>query len=75
MTKQLFEEKTMNDDNDLQMEIINTRLSSDIELKMALPWVGFTEEELKQLRREHHLYIPTIKKIEKMLMDKNGYEF
>jgi len=35
-------------------------------------WQGLTDDEKKQLHKEHHLYIPTIEKIEAILKEKNN---
>ena len=37
----------------------------------APSWQGLSDDEKKVLHKEHHLYIPTIEKIEAMLKEKN----
>lgn len=37
----------------------------------APSWQGLTDDDKKKLHKEHHLYIPTIEKIESMLKEKN----
>ena len=37
----------------------------------APAWQGLSDDDKKKLQKEHHLYIPTIEKIESMLKEKN----
>lgn len=37
----------------------------------APSWQGLSDDDKKKLHKEHHLYIPTIEKIEAMLKEKN----